>query len=319
MRHSLIVGFTATLLLLLGTSQCKLMKDDLSSCPQGVAFTFYSQSPCNEMLPFNEVKNIELQVYDDKGKWVQTFDESEIQFSKKGSIWTIPFNKKGTYHFTFWGKEDAQAYSRTQDASIRYNKASVAVEKDIPALFFGKQTHHFEDRSQLGTKIDTLGVNLIPYKFNLHINVVGFRGKNITDKGYTIEIKDENAAYDRQGKVIPSPIIYKRDAFAQNNELKVDLSTLLISNKNYNNKGEREKAAHIVIKRKEDQALIYDLNLNDFFDQLKLNLGEDVDIACINKKTGKANDLNIFIDITTFERIVVIINDWNVIFREDRV
>ncbi len=282
--------------------------DSLKDCPQGVAFRFASKTPCGDVLKLDKLKQLHVQVYNSKGEFVQQFDEKDITVTPD-YVLTIPFYAPGDkYSFVFWGMQNDKAYKLNRkylelDTKFRAEDNTLMAIQ-LPALFYGAFHNYLNiDKSELGTQIDTLAVNMLPYSYPLNMRIQGLD----PNKQYTVEIADTNIRFDWNGQVVDKPVTYVCDANKKGELQVVTLDVMRLV---------RPTNAIIRIKEKTTGQVVYTLPMEQALQDIEKDTHQEIKPDCVHR---------IDIDLTlkpdpenkdTYMAIAGRILNWNMVFRE---
>lgn len=269
--------------------------DDLSHCPQGMEFSFVSQTPCMDVLPLDRMTGLMLQIYDERGILVKEYDEKSIRITPDFKF-SIPFAIPGRYTFSFWGMESRQTYTKGLLFSCGLPPLTSVVSEALPALFYGSiQSHKIVDRSDMGTVIESFEINMLPYTHNFNIEVMGL----LDQKDYTVVIESNNATYDRYGKSLKTPVSYVRESKSIGGKINVSMNTL---------RQERIGISTIHIKNSLTGQNLLSVSLDSILHLIESQSGEKVNLDCIQ-------DLNLKLEVITHQTIRVTLNEWNLVYR----
>ena len=107
--------------------------DDLGSCPQGVYFQFYRQTPCEQFPGYpSDIREVRVFVFDDEDLLVGEFSDKKAVLSADYSL-SATLRYTGKLTFVAWGGSDLEAYDFSdfrEGVTTQTGNASVtAVEK----------------------------------------------------------------------------------------------------------------------------------------------------------------------------------------------
>ena len=84
--------------------------DDLSDCPQGVNFHFYSQTPCGQFPDYpSDIRQVRVFVFDEKDVLVSEFSDKKAVLSADYSL-SVTLRHTGKLTFVAWGGRNLEAY-----------------------------------------------------------------------------------------------------------------------------------------------------------------------------------------------------------------
>lgn len=286
------------ILSLLSLASCdSSIYDDLSSCPQGMEFSFASQTPCKDKLSLDRMTGLMLQIYDEKGVLVKAYDKNNMRVTPDFKL-AIPFATPGTYTFTFWGMEAWQPYKRSSGISCGLTPSVSIVSQPLPALFYGSlRSHKIVDRSRMGTVIESFEINMLPYTHNFDIEVSGL----LKEKDYTIMIESDNATYDHNGESLKTPVSYIRSRKSIDGSIKVSMNTL---------RQARNGGTKIRVKESLSDRELLNVSLNSILSSIERQTGAKINPDCMQ-------DFNLKLDILTHESIRITLNQWNIVYRSE--
>ena len=84
--------------------------DDLSDCPQGVNFHFYSQTPCGQFPDYpSDIRQVRVFAFDEKDVLVSEFSDKKAVLSADYSL-SVTLRHTGKLTFVAWGGRNLEAY-----------------------------------------------------------------------------------------------------------------------------------------------------------------------------------------------------------------
>lgn len=84
--------------------------DNLSDCPQGVNFHFYSQTPCEQFPNYpSDIRQVRVFAFDEKDVLVSEFSDKKAVLSADYSL-PVTLRHTGKLTFVAWGGRDLEAY-----------------------------------------------------------------------------------------------------------------------------------------------------------------------------------------------------------------
>lgn len=304
MKHLRTLSFLLISLFFAACDCC--IYDNLKNCPQGIAFRFASETPCGDVLKLDELKQLHVQVYNSKGRFVQQYDEKDITVTSD-YVLSIPFYAPGdSYHFVFWGMQNDKAYILSQnqlELNLKFRAENNTVTTThLPALFYGAiHGHKIIDRRDLGTQIDTLAVNMLPYSYPLTLNVQGLE----PNKKYTVEISDNNIRFDWNGRVLDKPVTYMCQASNVGDMKTVTLDVMRLV---------RPSNAVVRIKEQATGKVVYTMPMEKILQEMERLHHVSIHPDCLK---SLRIDLKVKLEPDgTYAGVSVRINQWNLVFRE---
>lgn len=295
--HSAFRAVVYSVIVTLLLSSCCKVYDDLSSCPQGLVLRLNSVTPCGAELCLKDMKNVEIQIYDQSKSLVATYHESDLKITERNEV-KVPFHKAGTYTVAVWGIENMNDYARSNVASMAYKRSKDVQLGSLSKLYYGNaKDYKITDPALSGSQIDTLDVNILPYNYEIYFSLWGLQ-KN---SEYSIEISDNHAAYDFFGRVKPTPIRYKRQAYENPDEsYKARFETLRLI---------RNGATNIQLKDKEGK-VFFEASLEELLKTIERANRVSINLDCLHRL-----DISLRPTDDTFTVFSVRINQWNAVFR----
>ena len=84
--------------------------DDLVSCPQGVSFHFYRQTPCEQFPNYpSDIRQVRVFAFDANGVLVGEFSDKKVLLSADYSL-SATLQHTGKLTFVAWGGSDLESY-----------------------------------------------------------------------------------------------------------------------------------------------------------------------------------------------------------------
>ena len=82
--------------------------DNLSDCPQGVNFHFYSQTPCEQFPNYpSDIRQVRVFAFDEKDVLVSEFSDKKAVLSADYSL-PVTLRHTGKLTFVAWGGRDLE-------------------------------------------------------------------------------------------------------------------------------------------------------------------------------------------------------------------
>ncbi len=309
--HTLLI----TVLLLVAGQGCDTMiYDDLSECPQGVDFHFYSQTPCETTRNYpTQLKQIRLFAFDENEVLVEEFQFNNLTLSAENLQHTL-FYKVGTFTFVAWGSDNLSAYEisdfkvgETTKQEMELSLVRQIGKPHATVLYHGVSAPlTITDRSRLGTIFDRVDINMIEFTNRVYLTVHGLPD----DGSFSVSVVENNGAFLFNGDYAKSTgWLYQLPLKNETNLFKADMFTLL---KLAENRG----TTLTVIDNKTNQS-IYEA---DLVNDLILNR-EQATPPPYNLECERDFHIDIFLepiidpDETTWMIVRAIINNWNLVYR----
>ncbi len=305
--------FIAVLLLVAGQGCDTMIYDDLSECPQGVDFHFYSQTPCETTRDYpTQLKQIRLFAFDENEVLVGEYPFNNLTLSAENLQRTF-FYRLGTFTFVAWGSDDLSAYEissfKVGETTKQEMELSLVRQTEKPhatSLYYGVSAPlTIADRSQLGTIFDRVDINMIEFTNRIYLTVHGLPA----DGSFSVSVIENNASFLFNGNYAKSTgWVYQLPLKNEGNLFKADMLTLL---KLAENRG----TTLTVIDNKTNQPIFEADLVND----LILNR-EQATPPPYNLECERDFHIDIFLEHaidpgTTWMIVRAIINNWNLVYR----
>lgn len=296
------------LLLLTSTGCDSLIYEDLSECPQGVNFKFYSQTPCENSPKYpSQIKQVRVFAFDQNNVLVEEYSATGVTLSGDYQLET-PFYKIGAFTFVAWGGEDLSAYkfseftkgvTTKQQMLVSLQKQANKVTTHPRPVYVGvtNEPLTIADRSKIGSIFD-----LVQFNMQELTNRVSFtiRGLSKTDN-YSITITDDNSVYTITGDFAPDTRFdYITDMRREGDALKADFVLLKLAEK---------RNAVLTITNTTTGEVEYSVNLIEGLILYKAQSGEPP------YKLQCDHDFNIDLFFETHMLVKAVVNNWNVVSR----
>jgi len=290
-----------------------MIYDDLSECPQGVDFHFYSQTPCEITRNYPaQLKQIRLFAFDENEVLVGEYPFNDLTLSAENLQRTL-FYKIGTFTFVAWGSDNLSAYEisdfkvgETTKQEMELLLAQQGGKPHTTSLYYGVSAPlTITDRSRLGTIFDRVDINMIEFTNRVYLTVHGLPG----DGSFSLSVVENNGAFLFNGDYAKSTgWVYQLPLKNEGNLFKADILTLL---KLVENRGTKLT----VIDNKTNQP-IYEA---DLVNDLILNR-EQATPPPYNLECERDFHIDIFLEHaidpeTTWMIVRAIINNWNLVYR----
>lgn len=169
--------------------------DNLEGCPQGVVLHVTALSHTEECgdLEHNtdNLKKVQVAMYTDAATPVLK-GVYEAPVKDDGTIYVpVTLTEIGKYKFAVWATEPENPYF-VAAAPWNLKNDKVKTAEGLAELFYGvSETYDYTDRSNMGTVIDTVNVNVLPYKQNLRVELEKATNGDV----YSVSIEDRNPIY----------------------------------------------------------------------------------------------------------------------------
>lgn len=292
-----------------------MIYDDLSECPQGVNFGFYTQTPCESGPSYPAaIKQVRVFAFDENNVLVEEYSANNIALSADYLLET-PFYQIGTFTFVAWGGEDLSTYDFTQFTkgtttkqqmllSMKRQGEQVSVHP-LP-LYYGAsaQSLVINDRTNLGSIFDLVSLNMQELTNRVRFTI---HGLSKTDN-YSVVITDDNSKYDLDGDfATDTRFDYITDIRRDGDMLKADFTLMKLA---------EGRDTRLTITNITTGKVVYSVDLVDDIIMYRGDSGEPpYSLEC-------DHDFNIIIVFEpnpespeTYMLLNIKVNDWNVVTR----
>lgn len=303
--------FITVLLLVAGQGCDKMIYDDLSECPQGVDFHFYSQTPCETTRNYpTQLKQIRLFAFDENEVLVGEYPFNDLTLSAENLQRTF-FYRLGTFTFVAWGSNDFSAYEissfkvgETTKKQMELTLAQQAEKPHATVLYHGVSAPlAITDRSHLGTIFDRMDINMTEFTNRVYLTVHGLPANG----SFSLSVVENNGAFLFNGDFARSTgWLYQLPLENEGKLFKADMLTLLKLGEN--------RSTTLAITDNKTKKVIYEA---DLVNDLILNR-EQATPPPYNLECERDFHIDIFLeyDESTWMIVRAIINNWNVVYRD---
>ncbi|WP_075555578.1 FimB/Mfa2 family fimbrial subunit [Parabacteroides timonensis] len=184
--------------------------DDLSGCPQGVNFHFYSQTPCEQFPDYpSDIRQVRIFAFDEKDVLVGEFSDKKAVLSADYSL-PVTLRYMGKLTFVAWGGYDLEAYdfSSFKDGVTTKQEMWVALRlKDrrissMPGpLYVGLASLSLENWDDMGSVYERVSFNMRELTYRVHFTIRSIPDLFPMDEDFIIKIEDDNGVYDFNGQI----------------------------------------------------------------------------------------------------------------------
>ncbi len=202
-----------------GLSSCNAVYEDLDECPRGLRLRFvynYNMEFANAFP--SQVDCLTLLVYDDTGRYVDTYTASRPELENESYRMTLNL-RDGHYHLLAYGGMDCDKSSfhflngpsqnfTWQDLEVEMNPGYVDTSdgKELHPLFYGALDAQVET-SDMDYRDYT--VSMIRDTNNLRILLQHVDGSPVDDSLFDYTLTDDNTLMNCNNDVIPTqPVVY---------------------------------------------------------------------------------------------------------------
>ena len=186
--------------------------DDLSDCPQGVNFKFYSQTPCAQFPNYpSDIKQIKVFAFDGKDVLVGEFSDKDMVLSAD-YVLSATLRYRGKLTFVAWGSSDLGAYdfSSFKEGVTTRQEMRVALPlngrqiSSAPApLYVGSASVLLDLQDNMGSIYEQVAFNMQELTYRVHFTVKSLPDAFPADEDFVIKIADDNGVYDFNGQIAP--------------------------------------------------------------------------------------------------------------------
>lgn len=306
--HTLFI--VVVLLLVAGQGCDTMIYDDLSECPQGVDFHFYSQTPCETTRNYpTQLKQIRLFAFDENEVLLEELPLNNLTLSAE-NLYRMSFYKIGTFTFVAWGSDNLSAYEIsdfkvgvTTKNQMKLSLAQRAGEPHATLLYYGVSSPlTITDRSQLGTIFDRVDINMKEFTNRIYLTVHGLPA----DGSFSVAVVENNGAFLFNGDFAKNTgWVYQLPLKNEGNLFKADMLTLFKLAENRNTK--------LTVTNNKLNRVIYEADLvNDLILNREQATPPPYKLEC-----ERDFHIDIFLehDGSTWMIVRAIINNWNLVYR----
>lgn len=184
--------------------------DDLGSCPQGVYFQFYRQTPCEQFPGYpSDIREVRVFAFDDKDVLVGEFSDRNMVLS---ADYSLPATLRHTGKLTFvaWGGSDLAAYDfsgfkkgvttkREMRVALRLKENRIS---SAPGpLYVGVSSVSLENREDMGSVYERVAFNMRELTYRIHFTIISTSDPFPVGEDFIIRIEDDNGVYDFNGQI----------------------------------------------------------------------------------------------------------------------
>ena len=174
--------------------------DDLGSCPQGVYFQFYRQTPCEQFPGYpSDIREVRVFVFDDEDLLVGEFSDKKAVLSADYSL-SATLRYTGKLTFVAWGGSDLEAYdfsdfregvTTRQEMQVSLRLKNGRISSAPGPLYVGLASISLENRKNMGSV----------YERVVHFTISSIGSPFPIDGEFVIRIEDDNGVYDFNGRI----------------------------------------------------------------------------------------------------------------------
>jgi len=308
--------FLAALLLISVPSGCdRMIYDDLSECPQGVNFAFYTQTPCESGPSYPKaIKQVHVFAFDENEVLAEEYAATDVALSADYLLKT-PFYKVGKFTFVAWGGEDLSTYdfsqftkgtTTKQQMFLSMKKQAGKVSTHPLPLYYGASPEPLviTDRTDLGSIFDLVSFNMQEFTNRIRFTIHGLSKED----AHSVVITDDNGNYDFNADYAPDTRFdYTSPVHRDGDMLKADFTVMKLA---------EGRDTRFTLTNTTTGKVIYSADLVDDIIMYRGDSGEPpYRLEC-------DHDFNIIIVFepnpesqTTYMLTSIIVNDWNVVKR----
>lgn len=211
-------------------SACSTMQDDRTDCPEECHIRFkydYNMKFANAFT--NEVKQVAVYIFDDKGYFVKTqTEEGEVL---KANDYYMKLNvAPGKYHLVTWAGLDETSFSTEKltvgvstlaDLKVALKKTEQESNQDLHPLWHGE----IKELTVTGVFQEET-VSLVKDTHRIRVVLQQINGVPVDNKAFRFEITDDNSLINYDNSLIPAgEITYRPYITGQNTVGDVQLVT----------------------------------------------------------------------------------------------
>lgn len=315
--RTLVASLTALVMLLV--SSCHpTVYEDLSKCPQGVDFSFYVQTPCQNTPTYpSEIKEARIFAFDEAGVLVRDLSAKGLQLSAD-YFYRTDYFRVGTSDFLVWAGADLSQLdfgaftpgkTTRGEMIVALRRQAESFSGSIAPIYVGAPVEGSltqVERTHLGTIYDPVRIHLTQITNTIRFTLTGLDPEH----GYSIRLEDDNSRYTVEGTFAPD----SRFGYLPEDLKQIDRTVTASMDVMRLATGRR---AMLVVTDTTDGKEIMRKNL---IEELLLvpapNAGERTySLECDHDFDVKI-DFDLDLDRGTYVAARATINDWNVVFRK---
>jgi len=204
------IGFVVLIITVSVLSACSAVVDDKSDCKDECRIHFkydYNMKFADAFA--NEVEQVDLYVFDDKGSFVKKLTDKGNALKNDGYYMKLNLSP-GKYHLVAWGGLDGESFSTDSltsastlnDLKVALKSTDQKSDKDLHPLWHGEVneiniTGTFQEQTISLTK-DTHRVRVVLQQIN---------GDSVDNKAFRFEITDDNSLINYGNSLISNGVI----------------------------------------------------------------------------------------------------------------
>ena len=184
--------------------------DNLSDCPQGVNFHFYSQTPCEQFPNYpSDIRQVRVFAFDEKDVLVSEFSDKKAVLSADYSL-PVTLRHTGKLTFVAWGGRDLEAYdfsgfkegvTTKREMWVALRLKDRRVSSASGPLYVGLVSISLENRENLGSVYERVSFNMRELTYRVHFTIKSIPDPFPMDEKFVIRIEDDNGVYDFNGRI----------------------------------------------------------------------------------------------------------------------
>lgn len=186
--------------------------DDLSDCPQGVDFQFYSQTPCEQFPGYpSGIREIRVFAFDDNDVLVGEFSDKKMVLSADYSL-SATLRHTGKLTFVAWGGSDLAAYdfsafkegvTSRQEMRVSLRLRDRWISSAPGPLYVGLASVSLENREDVGSVYERVVFNMRELTYRVRFTIRSVPDPFPVGGDFIIKIEDDNGVYDFDGQIAP--------------------------------------------------------------------------------------------------------------------
>ena len=184
--------------------------DDLVSCPQGVSFHFYRQTPCEQFPNYpSDIRQVRVFAFDANGVLVGEFSDKKVLLSADYSL-SATLRHTGKLTFVAWGGSDLEAYdfsdfqegvTTRQEMQVSLRLKNGRISSAPGPLYVGLASISLENRKDMGSVYERVAFNMQELTYRVHFTISSIGSPFPIDEEFVIRIEDDNGVYDFNGRI----------------------------------------------------------------------------------------------------------------------
>jgi hypothetical protein B2_16868 len=289
--------------------------DNLSGCPQGVNFHFYSQTPCEQFPNYpSDIRQIRVFAFDENDVLVGEFSDKRAVLSADYFL-SATLRHTGKLTFVAWGGRDLEAYNFSgfkegvttkQDMWVALRFKDRRISSAPGSLYVGLTSVSIENRENMGSVYEQVSFNMQELTYRVHFTIRPIPDPFPIDQDFIIRVEDNNGVYNFNGQIaLCERFEYVAEAIRDaEGRLKADFTLMKL---------EEGRNALVSLVNKTTGEILYTANLVDDIIMFRGDAGEPpYSLEC---EHDFPITLKLKFEKSTWALVQATILDWNAVSR----